>query len=160
MFMDYFHFIGHFFPVSCHLLDPVFWWPPWHWTSLPTRLPAFTLTPVLCSLHSRSCDPYVKTKINPITSLQCYSSKKKNQSPYCKLTNTHMSYHSATPATGAYLLIWEHTQNLPISRFLTCSSPAWNFSLTCSLECLVSSLTYPIRNSNSFAHNSGISLFF
>lgn len=71
-----------------------------------------------------------------------------------------MSYHSATPATEAYLLIWEHTQNLPISRFFICSSPSWNFSLTCSPECLVSSLTYPISNTNSFAHNSGISLFF
>lgn len=149
--MDYFHFIGHFFPVSCHLPDPLFWCPlPWHLTSLPTRLPAFTLTPILCSPHSRSCDPFVKTIINPITILQCYSVKKKNPKP----TNSDMvwpqnpfdprSYHSVSPATGAYLLIWEYTQNLSISGFFTCSSPAWNFSLTCSLECLVSSLTYPI----------------
>lgn len=76
--MDYFHFIGHFFPVSCHLPDPLFWCPlPWHLTSLPTKLPAFTLTPILCSPHSRSCDPFVKTIINPITILQCYSVKKK-----------------------------------------------------------------------------------
>lgn len=127
MFMDYFHFIGHFFPRPCHFPDPVFRCPPWHWTSFPNRLPAFTLTHVLSSLHSRSCDPFLKT-ITLILLLLCnvIQVKIKNPSPYCKPTNTYMvwpqnpfnlmSYHSATPATGAYLLIWEHTQHLPSSR--------------------------------------------